>query len=135
MSPASAATSSSTASAVVTPAPPSHLSAAAKQQWTALYAKAHAQAKIDYPENASAQRSAALKAANVLLAVPAPADAAGIANLEPHQVLLRSDRMVQGVMTRICVTTDGRKYSFPIPPPPAPAVEAPAAPAAAKPKK
>jgi hypothetical protein len=87
----------------------------AAKQWAAAYTKALAQARLDYPDNASAQRTAALKAANALLAVPAPTSAAEIAKLEEWQVLLREDRIVNGVSTRICVTADGRKFSFPIP--------------------
>jgi hypothetical protein len=115
MSPATlAAATPSTAPAVVTPDPPAHLSEAAKKQWTSLYVKALAQAQRDSPDNERAQRTAALKAANTMLAVTPPTDAAGIAALEPWQVLLRSDRVVKGVNTRVCVTVDGRKYSFPV---------------------
>jgi hypothetical protein len=105
---------SKTAPAVVTPAPPAHLSETAQKQWTALYTKALAQAKLDYPDNPGAQRTAALRAANAILAVPAPTCAADIDKLEPWQVLLRSTRTVKGVQVSLCVTTDGRKYSFPI---------------------
>jgi len=105
---------SKTASAVVTPAAPVHLSVAAKTQWTAKYATAHAQAKIDHPDNPGAQRTAALRSANTVLKVPEPKSAADIEVLEPWQVLLRSTRNVNGIQTLVCVTTDGRKYSFPI---------------------
>lgn len=116
------ASTSKTAIAVVTPDPPAHLSDAAKQQWTNLYVKALAQAQRDNPDNERAQRTAALKAANQMLAVPAPKDADGITALEPWQVLLRSDRVEKGVNIRFCITTDGRKYRFPIDTPaPAPA--------------
>jgi|ERR1035437_440925 hypothetical protein len=114
MFPATMESTSKTASAVVTPAPPAHLSAAAKQEWTQRYIKAHAQARIDHPENPSAQRTVALKSANTLLSVPAPQSAADIEALEPWQVLLSSHRVVNGVRTLFCVTTDGRKYSFPV---------------------
>jgi hypothetical protein len=109
-----AASTPSTATAVVTPDPPAHLSDAAKKQWTSLYVKALGQAQRDSPDNERAQRTFALKSANQMLSVTPPTDAAGIAALQPWQVLLRSDRIVGGVRTRICVTTDGRKYSFPI---------------------
>jgi len=99
MTPSATATAS-TATAVVTPNPPAHLSDTAKQQWTQLYVKALAQAQRDSP--------------NQMLAVTPPTDAAGIAALEPWQVLMRGDRVVNSVPTRVCVTTDGRKYSFPI---------------------
>jgi hypothetical protein len=56
----------------------------------------------------------ALKSANALLAVPAPASADEIAKLQEWQVLLREDRSIKGVPTRVCVTVDGRKYTFPI---------------------
>lgn len=117
MGSAATAINSKTAPAVVTPAPPVHLPDAAQKQWTALYVKALTQAKLDYPDNPSAQRTAAIKAANTILAVPAPASAADIAKLEPWQVLLRSTRTVNGVQVQLCVTTDGRKYSFPVGPP------------------
>ena len=113
MTPSATATAS-TATAVVTPNPPAHLSDTAKQQWTQLYVKALAQAPRDSPDNERAQRTFALKAANQMLAVTPPTDAAGIAALEPWQVLMRGDRVVNSVPTRVCVTTDGRKYSFPI---------------------
>jgi hypothetical protein len=114
MSPATIASTTSTATAVVTPDPPAHLSDTAKQQWTQFYVKALAQAQRDSPDNERAQRTFALKAANQMLSVTPPTDAAGIAALDPWQVLLRSDRVVNGVKVRLCVTTDGRKYSFPI---------------------
>ena len=121
------AITSKTATAVVTPAAPAHLPAAAKQEWAARYAKAYAQARIDHPENASAQRTAALKHANTLLSVPAPQSAADIEALEPWQKLLSGTRIVNGVEMLYCSTSDGRKYSFP--------AEAPAPEAAGKPAK
>jgi len=110
--------SSKTAAAVVTPAAPAHLPAAVQQQWTAAYTKALAQATLDYPDNDRAQRGAALKAANAMLAVPAPQSAAEIDALESWQVLHRFTRTSEsGAATRHCVTADGRKYSHPIPEP------------------
>lgn len=116
--------SSKTVSAVVTPAPPAHLSAAAKLQWKAIYLKAFAQAQVDQPANERAQRVIALKAANALLSVPAPKSAADIDALESWQVLLRGVRQEKGETIRFCVTTDGRKYKFPFedPTPAAPAI-------------
>jgi hypothetical protein len=105
---------SKTASAVITPAPPAHLSDTAKKQWTANYIAAHAQARIDHPDNPGAQRTVALRSANTILKVPEPRSAADIEALEPWQVLLRSTRDIDGVKTLLCVTADGRKYSFPI---------------------
>lgn len=96
------------------PNAPAHLSDKAQKQWSATYAKALAQAKIDAPSNVSAQRAIALKAANALLAVPAPTSATEIDKLEAWQVLKRETRLVNGAPVRVCVTTDGRKYSFPI---------------------
>lgn len=111
---------SSTAPAVVTPAPPAHLPAAAQQKWTAAYTRALAQAKLDQPENLRAQRTFALKSANAMLAVPAPTSAAEIDALESWQVLLRATRVINDVQVRVCVTSDGRKYKFPVlAPPPA----------------
>jgi hypothetical protein len=116
MTPALTAQTPSTAPAVVTPDPPAHLSDTAKKQWTALYVKALAQAQRDNPDNERAQRTAALKAANQMLSVTPPKNAAEIAALEPWQVLLRSDRVEKAVNVRVCVTTDGQKYRFPIDP-------------------
>jgi hypothetical protein len=113
---ANAATSEAT-KAIQAPAPPSVMSNDAGKQWQATYSKALAQAKLDTPDNEPAQRAAALKAANALLAIPAPANANDIAKLDKWQVLLREDRVVDGVPTRVCVTSDGRKYAFPIPAP------------------
>ena len=96
------------------PAPPAHMSTNAAKQWTAAYTKALKQAQLDMPNNVSGQRAAALKAANALIAVPAPSSAAEIDTLEPWQVLVRETRTVKGVPTRVCITTDGRKYSFPV---------------------
>jgi hypothetical protein len=100
---------------VIVPDAPAHLSDKAAKQWAASYTKALAQAKIDTPDNDSAQRIAALKAANALLAVPAPTSAADIDALEGWQFLMRGTRTTNGVDTRFVVTTDGRKYSFEVP--------------------
>jgi hypothetical protein len=113
------------APAVVTPAPPAHLSAAAKLQWKGLYLKALAQAQVDQPGNERAQRVIALKAANALLSVPAPKTAADIDALEPWQVLLRGTRQEKGEQVKFCVTTDGRKYKFPFEEPAQAAAAAP----------
>lgn len=101
---------------VTIPDAPKHLDDKAKKQWQDRYAKALAQAQIDYPENESAQRSAANKEANKMLAVPAPESADDIDNLEDWQVLVRETRTdaKTGAQTRHCVTTDGRKYAHPI---------------------
>ncbi|MHB1673780.1 MAG: hypothetical protein ACYCSP_05965 [Acidobacteriaceae bacterium] len=112
-----------------TPAPPAHMSTDAAKQWTAAYTKALKQAQADMPNNVSGQRAAALKAANALLAVPAPTSATEIDTLEPWQVLVRETRTVKGVPMRVCITADGRKYSFPVEAAPA-KPEAPTAPAA-----
>lgn len=92
------------------PAAPSYLPIAQQKQWQATYAKALQQAQIDTPGNDRAQRAAATKAANAMLAVPAPQSAADIDKLAGWQVLQRGTR--DG--SRFCVTTDGRKYSFPV---------------------
>jgi hypothetical protein len=93
---------------------PTYLPGAAAAQWRGAYEKAFAQAKIDHPNNPSAQRATALKAANARLAVNPPTSATDIDKLEPWQVLVRETRNVKGQQMRICVTTDGRKYSFPV---------------------
>jgi hypothetical protein len=99
---------------VTIPEAPKHLTGKAKKQWQDSYAKAHQQAQIDYPEDASAQRRAATKEANKMLAVPAPNSAKEIDALEEWQVLMRGEREIDGVKHRVCVTTDGRKYTHPI---------------------
>ena len=104
-----------TATATVTaPAAPSFMSTKAANQWQATYVKALAQAKLDSPDNERAQRVAALKAANALLSIPAPKSAADIDKLEAWQTVMSETRTVDGVQTRVCVTSDGRKYSFPV---------------------
>ena len=112
----------SKAPVVEIPDAPQHLSSAAKREWRERYAKAHAQARVDHPENLNAQRAAANKAANAMLAVPAPASAEEIDKLEDWQVLKRETRSQKnGGATRVCVTSDGKKYAHPV-------VEAPSAP-------
>ena len=93
------------------PAAPSHLPESAQQQWLNSYAKAFEIARRDNPEDEGAQRSAATKAANAMLAVPEPKSAADIDKLEDWQVLTRETREGK----RLCVTSDGRKYAFAIP--------------------
>ncbi len=102
------------ASVPVIPNPPTYLSTSGQKRWSATYQKALAQAKLDLPRNESAQRAAALKAANALLVVPAPTSAAEIDTLEEWQVMKRETRVIKGEVIRICVTTDGRKYKFPV---------------------
>jgi|GEM_PF-3775820 len=98
------------------PAAPAHLPESAKKQWRAGFAKAFELAKRDNPEDTNAQRSAATKSANAMLAIPEPKSAADIDALEEWQVMpkTRETRDVEGVSTRVCVTSDGRKYSFPV---------------------
>lgn len=102
--------------AVIVPEAPKHLSGKAKKQWQDSYTKAHQQAQIDYPEDASAHRRAATKAANAMLAVPAPKSAKEIDQLEDWQVLSRAERVIDDIPHKVCVTTDGRKYALPIDP-------------------
>lgn len=109
------ATKTATSADATRPNAPKHMSPSAKKRWEAKYDATLEQAKLDYPENDRAQRNAAHKAANTLLSVPAPDSAAAIDKLEGWQVKLRETRMVEGVSTRVCVTSDGRKYSFEIP--------------------
>ncbi len=98
------------------PDAPAHLSEKAAKQWQAAYAKAFTQAKIDNPDNERAQRVSALKAANAMLAITPPQSAADIDALDNWQFQLRETRTVDGVATRVCVTSDGRKYAFPVDP-------------------
>ena len=99
----------------VTPTPPAYLPEHVQRRWTETHKKALDQAKIDMPRNETGQRIAALKAANALLAVPAPTSHADIDKLEEWQVLKRETRTVKGKPHRFCVTSDGRKYSHPLP--------------------
>jgi len=94
-----------------TPAAPTHLPAEIQKKWQGEYEKALAAAQNDSPTDTKAQHRAALKAANRLLAVAAPKSAAEIDALESWQVLKRETRRGN----RVCVTADGRKYSFPVP--------------------
>jgi membrane-bound lytic murein transglycosylase B len=103
------------AQGTMTPSAPACMSSKAQKQWQAAYEKALAQAKLDSPDNPSAQNAAALKAANALLAVPAPTCHADIDKLEDWQKILDETRVIKSVPHRVCVTTDGRKYAFPIP--------------------
>jgi hypothetical protein len=103
------------ASAVTVPDAPKHLDSKTKKKWQETYAKAHAQAKIDHPDNDSIQRTVANKEANKMLAVPAPQSADDIDALEDWQVLTRETRTAKdGSQTRHVVTADGRKYAHPI---------------------
>lgn len=97
------------------PEAPKHFPDSVKAQWQKKYSNALAQAKLDSPDNERAQRVAALKAANSMLAVPAPKSAADIDALEEWQVMRGTRRTVDG--NRVCITSDGRKYGFPVPPP------------------
>jgi hypothetical protein len=103
------------------PAAPAYLTEAAAAKWQESYRAAYAQAKIATPDNERAQRVAALKAANSMLAVPAPKSAADIDSLEEWQVHAKGTRVHKGVEHKFCVTTDGRKYSYPTAEPKAPA--------------
>src|SRR5690348_12378461 len=100
----------------MTPAAPAYLPSEAAAQWRDAYQKALAQAKINTPDNESSQRAAALKSANALLSVSAPKSASDVDKLAPWQVLVRETRVVKktGEQVRVCVTVDGRKYSFPL---------------------
>ncbi len=110
-----ASTSTDTKDAkAVAPAAPSYLPDAQADKWQDAYSKAFAQAQRDYPDNLSQQRAAAAKAANAMLAVAAPKSAADIDALENWQFLRRETRKIGGVDTRVCVTADGQKYSFPV---------------------
>ena len=107
------------------PAPPAHLSAKAAKQWTKLYTDALAQAKIGTPDNERMQRMTALKAANALLAVPAPTSIADVDKMEDWQKLLDQTKLINNVNTRVVVTAYGRKYAFPVAPAAAPAPDLP----------
>jgi len=101
---------------VTVPDAPEHLSKKAAKQWQAAFTTALAQAKINYPDNESAQRSAATKAANTLLAVVPPTSADEINALGDWQVINRGVRVNNktGVREAYCVAADGRKYAFPV---------------------
>lgn len=96
------------------PAAPKHLPEDVQKQWQTEYEKALGAAKNDTTD-VKAQQRAATKAANRLLSVPEPKSAADIDKLEEWQVLKRETRSQKvGPQLRVCVTADGRKYSFPI---------------------
>jgi hypothetical protein len=106
----------SMASDIAVPDAPKHLSDKAKSKWQKSYKDAFAKAQIDYPDNDSAQRTAANKSANAMLAVPAPQSAADIDKLDDWQVIVRETRTQgDGTQVKVCVTADGQKYSFPVP--------------------
>lgn len=99
---------------ITVPDAPKYLDAKTKKKWQDAYLKAFEQAQRDYPENESAQRTAATKEANKLLSVPAPESAEEIEALESHQVILREKRSIDGVDHMVCVTADGQKYRHPV---------------------
>lgn len=98
------------------PDAPVHLTSKAARQWQADYATALNKAMIENPGDERAQRVTALKAANSMLSITPPTSAAEIDALDVWQVVkdTRKTIDVDGVQTRVCVTTDGRKYAFPI---------------------
>jgi hypothetical protein len=96
------------------PDAPKHLPDPAKKQWRESYVKAFDLAKRDNPDNESAQRGAASKAANAMLSVPAPQSADDIQALEKWQVLHRGVRTIEDIEIAFCVTSDGQKYAFPV---------------------
>jgi hypothetical protein len=98
----------------VAPDAPKYLDAKTKKKWQDAWLKAVDQAKRDYPDNESGQRTVATKDANKLLSVPAPESADEIDALETHQVIKRERRNIDGVEHAVCVTADGRKYQHPV---------------------
>lgn len=99
------------------PTPPSYLPDDVQDQWKKTYSAALTQAKRDYPNSTNQQRSVAMKAANALLVVPAPNSADDIDKLQEWQVLPGTRQTIDqkaGGQMRVCVTTDGQKYSFPV---------------------
>jgi hypothetical protein len=99
---------------VSAPDAPKYLDAKTKRKWQDAWLKAFDAAQRDYPDNEPAQRTAATKEANKLLAVPAPESAEEIDALESHQVIKRERRTIEDVEHAVCVTSDGRKYQFPV---------------------
>lgn len=94
------------------PAPPPFLNAKKAAEWTSSYKAALVQAKIDSPNNERTQRIAALKAANKMFTIAAPQNTADADKLEPWQKLKDETKVIDGVPTRVLVTSDGRKYTF-----------------------
>jgi hypothetical protein len=99
---------------VSAPDAPKYLDAKTKKKWQDAWMKGFESAQRDYPDNEPAQRTAATKEANKLLAVPAPESAEEIDALESHQVIKRERRTIEDVEHAVCVTSDGRKYQFPV---------------------
>ena len=93
------------------PEAPKCLPAKQQDEWKKSYEKAFRQALRDYPENDTQQRQFAMREANRLLSVPEPKSHEEASALPAHQVMLREE--VEGEL-RI-VTTDGKKYAFPVP--------------------
>jgi hypothetical protein len=92
---------------------PKFLPVEEKKKWQGVYDGALKQAKVNIPENESAQHTAALKEANKTLAVPAPTSAAEIDKLPAWQVLKKGTRIIDGEEHLTAITIDGRKYAFP----------------------
>lgn len=95
------------------PSAPTYLPKKQAAEWRKRYADALKEAQTDFPDDESQQRIVAMKEANKLLRVPAPASAAEIDKLEDHQVIKRGEKVVDGVAHVFAITSDGRKYLHP----------------------
>lgn len=93
---------------------PAHLPESVQKKLHDKYNEAKKAAAVNYPDDESTQHIVATKEAHKLLAVKAPESAADIDKLEEHQVLQRGTRVIKGSEHRVCVTADGKKYSFPV---------------------
>jgi hypothetical protein len=84
-----------------------------RERWQDNYAEALRQAQVDHPGDDIQQRAVATREANRVFRVPELKSYRAAMDLEPWQVLHRKEDATQLKV----VTIDGKKYSFPVPPP------------------
>ncbi len=82
-------------------------------RWEQVWAKAFRAAEVNYPGDETEQRAVATREANRLFAVDEPENYEQAMGIENWKVL---HRQPSGGVLKL-VTIDGKKYSFPIPPP------------------
>jgi hypothetical protein len=82
-------------------------------RWEMAYAKAFRQAEVNHPGDETEQRAVASREANRLFAVDEPENYDQAMAIEDWKVLHRQQ---MGSLLKL-VTIDGKKYSFPVPPP------------------
>jgi|SRR5579864_3960678 len=104
------------------PEPPKHLPADLQEKWAAVYEKTHLQSQDDNPDGGdSTHQYNALKEANRLLRVEPPKSHSEAMKLRDHEVAKREVGFIDAQGKRVndgvlrVVTTDGKKYKFPVP--------------------